>query len=65
MPDLSSLHYIYNVIVVAPETLVFIFQPAIKNGNKGLAAGKPAAADGVIFYMCIKIIQEIFIEIQN
>jgi len=59
MPYLSSFQHIYDVVIVAPEVLVFILKPAIEKREQGFTAGKSPAAFGVGRDMCIKIVQRL------
>jgi hypothetical protein len=58
MPDLSSFHYIKNVIIITPDIFKFVCQPAVKNSKQRIAAGKPFAAIGIIPNMMVEVIQK-------
>jgi len=57
MPDLSALHHVHNVVMVAPEICIFIFEPAIEYGEERIPARQFPATSKIGYNMVIKIVQ--------
>jgi len=59
VPDLAALHHVNDVIVVAPDIFILIFQWTVINGDKRLPAAKLPEMSGIIYYFSVQVKQEI------
>jgi hypothetical protein len=65
MPDLSSFHYVDDIVMVTPKVLRFVFKSAIIRGKKGITTGKPFATGRIICDMCVQVIQRMKLSVEN